>query len=65
MKSGAVCKVTAAPTTRGDSASMPTTLDEATHQPKRMGAALREVVREKGYHSNTTTRDPVGRGVRN
>ncbi|WP_423929416.1 transposase [Candidatus Palauibacter sp.] len=64
MDSGAVCAVTVGPTTGGDSASLPATLDEAGRQLEGVGTEVREVVCDKGYHSNATMKELAGRGVR-
>ena len=64
MDSGAVCGVTVGPTTGGDCASLPKTLDEAGRQLERLGPEAREAVCDKGYHSNATMKDLAGRGVR-
>lgn len=64
MDSGALCAVTVQPTVGGDCASLPKTLDEAGRQLERLGLEAREVVCDKGYHSNATMKDLAGRGVR-
>ncbi|WP_425155538.1 transposase [Candidatus Palauibacter sp.] len=64
MSSGAVCGVTVQPTTGGDSRSLPKTLEEARRQLERLGLGAREVVCDKGYHSNATVKHLAGLGVR-
>ncbi|WP_419941304.1 transposase [Candidatus Palauibacter sp.] len=64
MSSGAVCGLTVQPTTGGDCASLPKTLGEARGQLERVGAEVRELVCDKGYHSNATMKRLAGLGVR-
>ncbi|WP_423925339.1 transposase [Candidatus Palauibacter sp.] len=64
MSSGAVCGLTVQPTTGGDSSSLPQTLAEARGQLERVGVEVREVVCDKGYHSNATMKRLAGLGVR-
>ena len=64
METGAVCGVTVQPTVGGDCASMPKTLEEARGQLERVGLDAREVVCDKGYHSNATMKHLAGLGVR-
>ncbi len=42
---------------RGDTASLPVTLDEAERQMAAVGLEAKEVVADKGYHSNKTMTD--------
>ena len=64
MFSGALCAVTVQPTTGGDCRSLPKTPEEAGPQLERLGLEAREVVCEKGCHSNATMRELAGRDVR-
>ena len=64
MSSGAVCGLTVQPTTGGDSSSLPQTLAEARGQLERVGVEVRELVCDKGYHSNATMKRLAGLGVR-
>ena len=64
MSSGAVCGLTVQPTTGGDCASLPKTLGEARGQLERLGLEARELVCDKGYHSNATMKRLAGLGLR-
>jgi len=61
---GAVAAVTVQTTDGGDCASMPATLDAAQSNLAQVSAAPREVVADKGYHSNATMLGLRGRGLR-
>ena len=54
METGAAVAVTVQKMDGGDTASLPVTLDEAERQLAEVGAEPREVVADKGYHSNKT-----------
>ena len=64
MESGAVVATTVQTMDGGDTASLPVTLDEAERQLAEVGAEPREVVADKGYHSNRTMTEVEGRGLR-
>ena len=64
MESGAVVATTVQAMDGGDTASLPNTLDEAERQLAEVGAEPREVVADKGYHSNKTMTEVEGRGLR-
>ena len=64
MESGAVVATTVQAMDGGDTASLPNTLDEAECQLAEVGAEPREVVADKGYHSNKTMTEVEGRGLR-
>ena len=64
MSSGAVCAVTVQSTVGGDCASMAGTLEESERQLAGVGVEAREVVADKGYHSNATMKHLAGRGPR-
>ena len=54
MESGAVAGVTVQTMDGGDTASLPVTLDETEGRLAEVGAEPKEVVADKGYHSNVT-----------
>ena len=54
MESGAVVALTVQTMEGGDTASLPVTLDEAQRQLAEVGVEAKEVVADKGYHSNKT-----------
>ena len=54
METGAVVAVTVQTMDGGDTASLPVTLDEAKRQLADVGTEAKEVVADKGYHSNNT-----------
>ena len=54
METGAVVGLTVQTMDGGDTASLPVTLDEAERQLAEAGAEAKEVVADKGYHSNAT-----------
>ena len=64
MESGAVAGVTAQTMDGGDTASLPVTLDETEHQLAEVGAEPKELVGDKGYHSNATMTGVSERGLR-
>ena len=63
MESGAVAGVTVQTMDGGDTASLPVTLDETEHQLAEVGAEPRELVSDKGYHSNANHDGRVGAGT--
>ena len=64
METGAVVAVTVQTMDGGDTASLPHTLDEAECQLAEVGAEPREVVADKGYHSNRTMTEIEDRWLR-
>ena len=64
METGAVVAVTVQTMDGGDTASLPNTLDEAERQLAEVEAEPREVVADKGYHSNKTMTGVQDRGLR-
>ena len=64
METGAVVAVTVQTMDGGDTASLPRTLDEAQRQLAEMEVEPREVVADKGYHSNQTMTGVGDRGLR-
>ena len=64
MESGAVAGVTVQTMDGGDTASLPVTLDETEHQLAEVGAEPKELVGDKGYHSNATMTGVSERGLR-
>ena len=64
METGAVVAVTVQTMDGGDTASLPGTLDEAERQLAEVEAKPREVVADKGYHSNETMTGLQDRGLR-
>ena len=64
MESGAVAGVTVQTMDGGDTASLPVTLDETKHQLAEVGAEPKELVGDKGYHSNATMTGVSERGLR-
>ena len=64
MESEAVVGTTVQTMDGGDTASLPNTLDEAQRELAELGAEPREVVADKGYHSNKTMTEIEGRGLR-
>ena len=64
MDSGAVVAVTVQTMDGGDCASMPNTLEEAERQLGGVDAQAREVVADKGYHSNATMKRLKAQGLR-
>ena len=54
METGAVVRLTVQTMDGGDTASLPVTLDEAERRLAEVGAEAKEVVADKGYHSNQT-----------
>ena len=64
METGAVAGVTVQTMDGGNSASMPVTLDETERRLAEVGAEPREVVADKGYHSNATMTGVKERGQR-
>ena len=64
METGAVVAVTVQTMEGGDTASLPNTLDEAQRQLAEIEVAPREVVADKGYHSNQTMTGVQDRGLR-
>ena len=64
METGAVAGVTAQTMDGGDGASMPVTLDETERRLAEVGAEPKEVVADKGYHSNATMTGVKERGQR-
>lgn len=61
---GAVAAVTVQTTDGGDCASLPATLDEAQRNLAQVSAEPKEVVADKGYHSNATLLDLRERRLR-
>ena len=64
METGAVVAVTVQTMEGGDTASLPNTLDEAQRQLAEIEVEPREVVADKGYHSNQTMTGVQDRGLR-
>ena len=64
METGAVAGVTVQTMDGGDTASLPVTLDETERQLAEVGAEPKEVVGDKGYHSNATMTGVKDRGLR-
>ena len=64
MDSGAIVAVTVQTMDGGDCASMPNTLEEAERQLGGVDAQAREVVADKGYHSNATMKRLKAQGLR-
>ncbi len=64
METGAVVAATVQTMDGGDTASLPVTLDEAERQLAEVGVEPREVVADKGYHSNQTMTELRDRGQR-
>ncbi len=64
METGAVAAVTVQTMDGGDTASLPVTLDETEQRLADVGAEPREVVGDKGYHSNATMTGVKKRGLR-
>ena len=64
METGAVAGVTVQTMDGGDTASLPVTLDETERRLAEVGAEPKEVVGDKGYHSNATMTDTSERGLR-
>ncbi len=64
METGAVVATTVQTMDGGDAASMPATLDEADRRLAEAGVEAKEVVADKGYHSNGTMTDLKERGKR-
>jgi len=64
METGAVVAVTVQTIDGGDTASLPVTLEEAERQLAKVEAEPREVVADKGYHSNPTMTGVKDRGLR-
>ena len=54
METGAIVGLTVQTMDGGDTASLPVTLDEAERQLEEAGVEAKEVVADKGYHSNAT-----------
>ncbi len=54
METGAIVGLTVQTMDGGDTASLPVTLDEAERQLAEAGVEAKEVVADKGYHSNAT-----------
>ena len=54
METGVVAGVTVQTIDGGDTASLPVTLDETERRLAEVGAEPKEVVGDKGYHSNAT-----------
>ena len=63
METGAVAGVTMQTMDGGDTASLPVTLDEAERRVA-VGAEPKDMVADKGYHSNATTTGMKDRGLR-
>ncbi|MDE2794824.1 MAG: hypothetical protein OXL34_08410 [Gemmatimonadota bacterium] len=63
METGAVVATTVQTMDGGDTASLPSTLDEAERQLAEVGAEPKEVVADKGYHSNKTMTEVEGCGA--
>ena len=64
MESGAVAGVTVQTMDGGDTASLPVTLAETERRLTAVGAEAKEVVGDKGYHSNRTMAGVKKRGLR-
>lgn len=64
METGAVAGVTVQTMDGGDTASLGVTLDEADRRLAEVGAEPKEVVADKGYHSNATMTGVKERGLR-
>jgi len=64
MDTGAIVAVTVQTMDGGDCASMPNTLDEAGRRLGDLDVQPREVVADKGYHSNATMKGLKARGLR-
>ena len=64
METGAVAGVTVQTMDGGDTASLPVTLDETERRLAEVGAEPKEVVADKGYHSNATMTGVKERGQR-
>ena len=64
MDSGAIVAVTVQTMDGGDCVSMPNTLEEAERQLGGVDAQAREVVADKGYHSNATMKRLKAQGLR-
>ena len=64
METGVVAGVTVQTMDGGDTASLPVTLDETERQLAEVGAEPKEVVGDKGYHSNATMTGVKDRGLR-
>ena len=64
METGAVAGVTVQTMDGGDTASLPVTLDETERRLAEVGAEPKEVVGDKGYHSNATMTGVKDRGLR-
>lgn len=64
LETGAVCAVTVQSMDGGDTASLPVTLDETERRLAAVEAEPREVVADKGYHSNRTMTGMRERGLR-
>lgn len=64
LDTGAVIATTVQSTAGGDTASLPKTLDAAEAELSAMGMAAKEVVADKGYHSNATMVHVSERGLR-
>ena len=64
METGAVAGVTVQTMDGGDTGSLAATLDETERRLAEVGAEPREVVADKGYHSNATMTGVKDRGLR-
>ena len=64
METGVVAGVTVQTIDGGDTASLPVTLDETERRLAEVGAEPKEVVGDKGYHSNATMTGVKKRGQR-
>ena len=64
MDTGTIVAVTVRTMDGGDCASMPNTLDEAGRQLEPLDVQAREVVADKGFHSNATKVALKDRGLR-
>ena len=64
METGAVAGVTVQTMDGGDTASLAVTLDETERRLAAVGTEPREVVADKGYHSNATMTGVKDRGLR-
>ena len=64
METGAVAGMTVQTMDGGDTASLPVTLDETARRLAEVGAEPKEVVGDKGYHSNATMTGVAERGLR-
>ena len=64
LDSGAIVAVTVRTMDGGDSASMPSTLDEAGRRLEALDVEPKEVVADKGYHRNATMKGIEERGLR-